>query len=151
MPLVLLWGDSHAADLYSGMAVIQSTMAMDIAQWTVAGCPPTVRIFREGSHCAEWSARAITRLAKLKPDTIVLAGAWERYLEQGPYQEQIIETLSETVRRLKELGIRQIVVIGPGPLWTNSLPVDLFRFMVRTRSNEIPDRLGKCIRRHLES
>jgi peptidoglycan/LPS O-acetylase OafA/YrhL len=143
VPLVLLWGDSHAAELYSGMAAIQSTMAIDIAQWTVAGCPPTVKIYHEGSHCAEWSARAITRLAKLKPDMIVLAGAWERYSEQGPYQEQIIETLSDTVRHLKELGIRQIVVIGPGPLWTNSLPVDLFRFMVRTRANDIPDRLGK--------
>jgi hypothetical protein len=142
VPLVLLWGDSHAAELYSGMAAIQSTMAIDIAQWTVAGCPPTVKIFHEGSHCSEWSARAITRLAKLKPDTIVLAGAWERYSELGPYQQQIIETLSDTIRRLKELGIRQIVVIGPGPLWTNSLPVDLFRFMVRTRANNIPDRLG---------
>ena len=85
----------------------------------------------------------MTRLAKLKPDMIVLAGAWERYSELGPYQEQIIETLSDTVRRIKELGIRQIVVVGPGPLWTNSLPVDLFRFMVRTRTNEIPNRLGK--------
>ena len=47
IPLVLLWGDSHAAELYSGMAAIQTTMAVDIAQWTVAGCPPTVKIFHE--------------------------------------------------------------------------------------------------------
>jgi peptidoglycan/LPS O-acetylase OafA/YrhL len=143
VPLVLLWGDSHAADLYSGIAAIQSTMALDIAQWTVAGCPPTLKSYRESSLCVAWSARAITQLTKLKPDTIVLAGAWERYLELGPYQEQIMGTLSETVRRLKELGFRQIVIFGPGPLWTTSLPVDLFRYMARSRSIEIPERLGR--------
>ena len=84
VPLVLLWGDSHAAHLYSGLAANQSTMKVDIAQWTVAGCPPTGNPYRDSSVCAAWSARVMTKLTTLKPDTILLAGAWERYSELGP-------------------------------------------------------------------
>jgi peptidoglycan/LPS O-acetylase OafA/YrhL len=143
VPLVLLWGDSHAAHLYSGLAAIQSSMALDIAQWTVAGCPPTVIPLGGGSApCIAKCADAMAKLAKLKPDVVVVAGGWQRYLEVGRPQEEIVAALSVTVLRLKELGIRKIVVFGPGPLWTSSLSVDLFRYMVRTRSDEIPERLG---------
>jgi peptidoglycan/LPS O-acetylase OafA/YrhL len=144
VPLVLLWGDSHAAHLYSGMAAVQSTMTMDIAQWTMAGCPPTANPLKvENPNCAARNLGALVKLVKLKPDTIVLAGAWERYLEVGQSQAELIGKLSETVHRLKSLGIRQIVIFGPGPLWRTSLPADLFRYMVRMRSNRIPERLGK--------
>ena len=145
VPLVLLWGDSHAAHLYSGMAAIQSTMAVDIAQWTAAGCPPMVRPFvGESSPCIARCAAAMIRLTQFKPDTVVVAGGWQRYMEgeRGQSQEAIVGRVSETIRRLKELGIRKIVIFGPGPLWRTSLPVDLFRYMARTRSNEIPERLG---------
>ncbi len=143
VPLVVLWGDSHAAHLYSGMAAIQTTTPMDIAQWTVAGCPPTANPLKVANlNCAARNPGVLTKLAKLKPDTIVLAGAWERYLEVGESQEELVGRLSETIRRIKELGIPRVVLFGPGPLWTTSLPVDLFQYMVRTQSNEIPERLG---------
>jgi SGNH domain (fused to AT3 domains) len=145
VPLVLLWGDSHAAHLYSGMAAIQSSTAVDIAQWTLVGCPPTVKPLAgdERTTCFARTVAETTKLSILRPDIIVVAGAWERYMELGQKPEAIIEALSETIRRLKELGFRRIVVFGPGPLWTTSLPVDLLRYMVRTRSNEIPARLGR--------
>jgi hypothetical protein len=146
VPLVVLWGDSYAAHLYPGLAAIQSTMSMDIAQWTVAGCPPTAMPLGGGGvACIARCAQAMANLAKLKPDTLVIAGGWQRYLEGvgGRPPEEIVATLSETLRRLKKLGIPRIVVFGPGPLWTTSLPVDLFRYMARTRSNEVPERLGE--------
>jgi peptidoglycan/LPS O-acetylase OafA/YrhL len=144
VPLILLWGDSHAAHLYSGMADIQSTMTMDIAQWTAAACPPTVEpLLQESPTCATRRATAMNKLTQLNPDTIVLGGAWERYLEGGQSQQEISGALSETIRRLKELGVERIVVFGPGPLWSTSLPIDLFRFMARSHSNEIPERLGR--------
>jgi peptidoglycan/LPS O-acetylase OafA/YrhL len=144
VPLVLLWGDSHAAQLYPGMANLQSTVALDIAQWTVAGCPPTVRPLRgEASTCSARRAADIAKLARFSPDAMVLGGAWERYLEWGEPADEIVNTVSETIRRLKKLGIKQIVIFGPGPLWTTSLPVDLFRFMAKSGSSEIPARLGR--------
>lgn len=144
IPLILLWGDSHAAHLYSGIAGVQATQAFDVAQWTSAGCPPTVQALRtESGTCASRRATALIQLAQLKPDTVVLGGAWARYMEEGQSADGIVDSLSETIRYLKSLGARRIVVFGPGPLWTTSLPIDLFRSMVSTRSNEIPERLGK--------
>jgi hypothetical protein len=51
--------------------------------------------------------------------------------------------LLKTIRYLKNQGIARIVVFGPGPVWSTSLPTDLFRFMAKNRSSEIPLRLGK--------
>jgi peptidoglycan/LPS O-acetylase OafA/YrhL len=144
VPLILLWGDSHAAHLYPGLAYVQSTVAMDIAQWTAAGCPPVLQPF-DGEYptCAKIRETAIKRLTQLDPDTIVLGGAWERYMELGQSPMEIRRALSETIHHLKNLGTKRIVVFGPGPLWATSLPIDLFRFMARSHSNEIPDRLGR--------
>jgi peptidoglycan/LPS O-acetylase OafA/YrhL len=144
VPLILIWGDSHAAHLYPGIADLQSRAVFDIAQWTLAGCPPTVNPLQgESGNCPTRRAAAMGKLAQLNPDTIVLGGAWERYLEWGESPDAIMGTLTETIHRIEDRGIKRIVVIGPGHLWNVSLPVDLFRFMVRSRSSEIPERLGK--------
>jgi peptidoglycan/LPS O-acetylase OafA/YrhL len=143
VPLILLWGDSHAAHLYAGMIAQQSAMTFDIAQWTSAGCPPTVKpVSGESRTCPQRRATAMAKLGQLSPDTVVLGGAWERYIESGVTPGDIINTVSETVRWLKNKGARRIVIFGPGPVWTTSLSVDLFRFMARNRSKRIPERLG---------
>jgi peptidoglycan/LPS O-acetylase OafA/YrhL len=143
VPLVLLWGDSHAAHLYPGLVSFQSTHSFDIIQWTAAGCPPTVIPFpKESLTCPTRRATALRKLARLNPDVIVLAGAWELYLELGQSEADTIHSLSATIRELKKDGARDIVVFGPGPLWDTTLASDLFRFMVAKRLNEIPERLG---------
>jgi peptidoglycan/LPS O-acetylase OafA/YrhL len=143
VPLILLWGDSHAAHLYPGMAKLQSMLTLDIAQWTSAGCPPTLKpMAGEPRTCPKRRAAALMKIGQLDPDTIVLGGAWERYLEIGRSQDEIVDAVSETIRQLKNLGSRRIVVFGPGPLWNTTLAIDLFRFMARSRSSEIPARLG---------
>ena len=84
VPLILLWGDSHAAHLYPGLADLQLKTSFDIAQWTSAGCPPTMESFvGENSDCPRRRTIAMAKLTQLEPDTIVLGGAWERYLESG--------------------------------------------------------------------
>jgi peptidoglycan/LPS O-acetylase OafA/YrhL len=144
VPLILLWGDSHAAHLYPGMAGLQSMITFDTAQWTAAGCPPTLRpLVGESSTCPGRRAIAMDKLSRLDPDTIVLGGAWERYLEWGEAPNEITKTLTETIRRIKNQGVKRIVLFGPEHLWNVSLPIDLFRFMAATRSNEIPERLGR--------
>jgi peptidoglycan/LPS O-acetylase OafA/YrhL len=144
VPLILLWGDSHAAQLYSGITDLQLARPVDVAQWTAAACPPTViPIVGESNTCAARRAASLSKLAKLDADTIVMAGAWERYAEISRAPDQILGAVSETIRRLKKSGHRRIVVFGPGPLWTTSLPADLLRFMIRNRSTEIPARLGR--------
>jgi peptidoglycan/LPS O-acetylase OafA/YrhL len=143
VPLVLLWGDSHAAHLYPGLVKLQSTHDLDIVQWTAAACPPTVIPFaNETMNCAARRASALRKLTRLKPDTILLAGAWEIYEGKSESEADILRSLSETIRQLRMDGDREIVVFGPGPFWNVSLAVDLFRFMVAKRLTEIPERYG---------
>jgi peptidoglycan/LPS O-acetylase OafA/YrhL len=143
VPLVLLWGDSHAAHLYPGLKSVRSTRSFDIVQWTAAACPPTVRRFmQESPTCSARRATAWRKLTRLKPDTILLAGAWELYLERGESEADIVRAVEETIRQLKADGDKEIVVFGPGPTWNASLAIDLFRFMVLKRLNEIPERYG---------
>jgi peptidoglycan/LPS O-acetylase OafA/YrhL len=144
VPLVLLWGDSHAAHLYPGLASAQLTHSFDLIQWTVAGCPPTAIPFRnESSTCPGRRAAALRELSRLNPDTILLAGAWELYLEAGQSETEILRSLSETIRRLRQDGDRDIVVFGPGPLWNTTLAIDLFRTMRAKKMHEIPERLDQ--------
>jgi peptidoglycan/LPS O-acetylase OafA/YrhL len=144
VPLILLWGDSHAAHLYAGMAELQSAVTFDIAQWTAAGCPPTVQpLAGESQTCPIRRAAAMLRMGRLGADTVVLSGAWEHYLEFERNPDEIMGVLLKTIRYLKNQGIARIVVFGPGPVWSTSLPTDLFRFMAKNRSSEIPLRLGK--------
>ena len=126
------------------MANIQSTDAFDIAQWTAAACPPTVSAMAgESTTCPQRRAAALHQLTFINVDTVALGGAWERYLELGRSRDEIIGAVAETIRRLKTLGVKRIVIFGPGPLWRTSLPVDLFRFMARTRTSEVPERFGE--------
>jgi peptidoglycan/LPS O-acetylase OafA/YrhL len=144
VPLVLLWGDSHAAHLYPGLVSAQSIHSFDIIQWTAGLCPPTAVAFtNESLACPTRRATALRELSQLNPDSIMLAGAWEIYLGKTETEADILRSLSETIRQLRKDSDREIVVIGPGPLWNVSLAVDLFRFMVAKRLNEIPERLGR--------
>jgi SGNH domain (fused to AT3 domains) len=141
VPLVLLWGDSHAAHLYPGLAKLQSRHDIDIVQWTAGLCPPTVVPFaNESAACPARRATALKMLAHLNPDTILLAGAWEIYVGKTESEADIIRSLSETIQLLQKNGDRGIIVVGPGPTWNTSLASDLFRFMVARRMNEIPER-----------
>jgi peptidoglycan/LPS O-acetylase OafA/YrhL len=144
VPLVLLWGDSHAAHLYPGLSNFQSTNSFDIIQWTSAACPPSVVPFTmESPTCPTRRATALRKLMQLKPDTILLAGAWEIYLGKDESEADILHSLSETISQLRKDGDEEIIVFGPGPRWNVSLAIDLFRFMVAGRLSEIPERLGQ--------
>ncbi|HEY0800543.1 MAG TPA: SGNH hydrolase domain-containing protein [Steroidobacteraceae bacterium] len=115
-----------------------------MVQWTTPLCPPTVNRFEgETPSCSTRRADVMSRLTRLKPDTVVLAGAWELYLKAGRSQDETLRALSQTIRYLRNLGDEKIVVFGPGPLWNTSLSIDLFRFMARKRLSEIPERLGR--------
>jgi peptidoglycan/LPS O-acetylase OafA/YrhL len=144
VPLILLWGDSHAAHLYPGLVNLELNTRIDIAQWTSAACPPTAQpLAGESASCPMRRATVMERVRQLNPDVIVLSAAWDRYGDSAPSHDDVVNAVSMTIRHLKDLGVRRIVLFGPGPLWTTTLPIDLFRFMARKGSTEIPERLGK--------
>lgn len=154
VPRVLLWGDSHAAELYPGLMSLREREDFDVIQWTAAGCPPTrIEFALEEDNCPAVRAWALRELSLAAPDTVLLAGAWEIYLERGVSESAIVTATLEDIRWLQASGVRRIVVFGPGPTWNASLPVDMFRYMSLRRTERIPERLGRVSAavRHLEA
>jgi len=124
---VLLWGDSHAAHLYPGLSEAAELEGFVLMQWTTGSCPPTRQpLLGEGSACAAKRAWAWRELGTQRPDVVILAGAWALY-GQHQASEPIVEAVVDSVRGLKEIGIENVVVFGPGPTWGTSLHADLLR------------------------
>jgi peptidoglycan/LPS O-acetylase OafA/YrhL len=144
IPRVVLWGDSHAADLYPGLKSLQKGLDFDIVQWTASGCPPTLSplVPQEFASCAVHRAAALPEMPQAAPDSVILAGAWELYLQEGAPAQTILAAVRDDIRWLHSIGVRHVVLFGPGPTWHVSLAEDLFRYMMLHRTSRIPSRLG---------
>jgi peptidoglycan/LPS O-acetylase OafA/YrhL len=140
---MLLWGDSHAAQLYPGLVALRARHDFDLIQWTASGCPPTrSRWLAEELGCEPRREWIMNEMRGAQPDTVLMAARWELYRERGISDAEILAALTDDVRWLHGLGVRRIVVFGPGPAWNASLPTDLFRYMSLHRTGRVPERLG---------
>jgi peptidoglycan/LPS O-acetylase OafA/YrhL len=143
IPAVLLWGDSHAAHLYPGVLDLQSKHDFDLIQWTAAGCPPTrTHWASEFGGCQELRDWVLRHMERVVPDTVLLAAHWDLYLSRGATQDVMLSAIVDDVVWLQHLGVRNIVLFGPGPTWNSSLGTALVRYMRLRHSEQIPDRLG---------
>jgi peptidoglycan/LPS O-acetylase OafA/YrhL len=143
VPRLLLWGDSHAAHLYPGLAELQKRSNFDLIQWTSAGCPPTRSSWPvEEETCDMRRAWILGQMHVAAPDTVLLAARWDLYESRGVARSAIAASVADDIQWLRSLGIRHIVVFGPGPAWTVSWPMDLFRYMSLRRTERVPERLG---------
>jgi peptidoglycan/LPS O-acetylase OafA/YrhL len=143
IPRILLWGDSHAAELYPGLMELRKQSDFDLVQWTAAGCPPTLVAWSvEEAACEGRRATILAQAPTLVPDAVMIAAGWELYLSRGISRDQIVSAVVDDIQWLRALGVPRIVVFGPGPVWNASLPMDLFRYMSLRRTEHIPQRLG---------
>jgi len=143
IPRLLLWGDSHAAQLFPGLQALRAHYDFDLIQWTAAGCPPTrSRWLAEEPGCASHRAWILNEMPNAQPDVVMLAARWELYQERGMPQDEILAALADDVRWLRSIGVRKIILFGPGPAWNATLPLDLFRYMSVRRTDQVPERLG---------
>lgn len=143
VPRILLWGDSHAAQLYPGLIELRKRSDFDVVQWTSAGCPPTlVSLPIEFAGCKERRKWVLSGIRALAPDTVLMAARWESYDAAGTARGSITTAVADDIEWLHSLGIRHIVVFGPGPAWNVALPVDLFRYMSLRRAEHVPERFG---------
>jgi peptidoglycan/LPS O-acetylase OafA/YrhL len=146
VPRVLLWGDSHAAHLYPGLEQLQKRATFDVVQWTSAGCPPIRGDWTaEIADCPRRRLWELSHVATIAPDAALLSAAWELYLSRGVSADAILAAIEDDVRWLRGLGVRHIVVFGPGPRWESPLPVALFRRMAIGHTERIPERLGGAV------
>jgi len=111
------------ASLYPGLAHLQTLNHFPMAQFTAAACPPFLDYDnRINLHCRELNVQISKRILDLAPHTVILSAFWLHY-----YRESDVDRLlGESVKFLRAAGVKQIVVIGPLPLWSPSLPRSIF-------------------------
>ena len=117
-PRIALWGDSHAAALYPGLAQLARRTGAGVAQFTVPSCPPFItgnKLF-----CDRTFDKVLALIERQKPDIVILNARWAAYPAWTP-------ALGETIARLTAVGVKRIVVIGPAPQWTAPLQSILAR------------------------
>lgn len=132
---VLLWGDSYAAHLYSGLKT--ENQYHKFTQLTASGCPPILDVdfnvaTLQRPHCREINNYVLARIKKDHPDKVILAARWGWYGNVWPL-------LKNTVYQLKKLGIKDIIIIGPAPIWDDFLPHILAGFNLPF--SKLPNRL----------
>jgi peptidoglycan/LPS O-acetylase OafA/YrhL len=136
---VVLWGDSHAARLYPGLHnVLQQKLA--ISEFARDHCPPVIGY---GTPiCIRGNAYVVERIKELHPQSVIMFGDWASHrtgLDMGEYTSQ---HLVATVEELRQLGVQNIVVIGPPPIWRPDLPTVLARHAMKDAPfYRIPDRM----------
>lgn len=114
---VFLWGDSHLEALAYGI-YNQLTDDISINQITSSGCPSSFNI-KQGNisklrrACDYANSLALTAISKIIPDTVIIAN-------KDNHQEMDWEA---TVNKLKQLGVKQVILMGPVPQWYPSLPL----------------------------
>lgn len=110
--VVMLWGDSHAQQLYFGLRQALPE-AWQILQVTSAGCVPRIETEPDRrSYCRYSNWFALKSIEAAKPDVVVLG-------QNNGQNEQSMAALS---KRLLASGVKKIVFVGPTPHWVNELP-----------------------------
>jgi hypothetical protein len=113
---IFLWGDSHAASLYSGLKVWAVQHDASVSQYTATYCAPLVNYHNpHRPFCDEINQETLRQIQRSKPTTLVLMANWA-----NPYYPY--DALQTTVDALRAAGVTKVVIIGPVPLWQEPLP-----------------------------
>ena len=109
-----LWGDSHAQALSPGLTSILPD-GIALAQVATSSCRPAIipiDLHVPGERCTRANAYALQKIQELRPDVLILA-------QGGDHASTDWDALAAHVRRL---GVNRVVVVGPAPMWSPSLP-----------------------------
>lgn len=118
-PKIIVYGDSHGAELSAALGRLAKSRNASIRQITSSACPPVLGYsssFRP--LCAQYNAAIVKSLAAVPPSTIILAAnalGW-------PVETSDIHWagLRATIAALKKAGHR-VIIYGPVPAEPNRL------------------------------
>lgn len=116
----LLWGDSHAQALSSGLRSILPE-GVRLAQITTSSCKPALRPRADlspGDPCNHSNAFALEQVARLKPDVVLLD-------QMNHHLRTDWEAFADA---LHAAGARRVVLVGPVPQWLPSLPLVVAKY-----------------------
>lgn len=147
-PLVLVWGDSHAFHLISGLqALQQQRQNFQLARYIAFACVPMVDALAPmPRYCNGANAFARQKIELLRPDTVIISARWSAYDGTRGYALMDEKRLTRTIEWLKTVGVQHIVVFGQFPHWKlapSVIPLRDFQFSVFNR----PAHMGKSAER----
>lgn len=111
---VFLWGDSFAQALSLG---IRESLPADtsLAQVATSTCRAEIENFdtsSKGNICEITNRFAMQSIERLHPDVVIIAQAGNHTVTDWP----------KVTARALALGAKQVIVVGPFPMWQPSLP-----------------------------
>lgn len=131
-PALFLWGDSYAAHLLIGYEEYFGA-SYRISRLGYNGCPPILGIeLPNRKNCTAGNEQIFERIVSQKPAKLVISANWT------DYDWQQIEA---TLARLKRAGIDEIDLVGPAPVWSDSLYKQLYLKYLSDRDPNIPYRM----------
>ncbi len=135
----MIWGDSHAAALSGGLR----QLVPGLGPFMATGCPP----LPDNDFVQRPSCRRINdvlgELASVRAARLFLHANWSEYRKLDPAR-----ALSVTLARIRRTSPEiEIIVTGPVPLWSPSLPAHMLRTGASLRENASQDLLNPAFDR----
>lgn len=133
---VLIWGDSHAQMLNSGLA---KTLPSDwqLMQIASSGCAARVDHLEQttSDYCAYSNRFALDTIEKVVPEVVIVAQS----------NGHNLASMNRVGAALEKLGVKSVVFLGPSPHWQDDLP----KILVRRLWPSIPERTWVGVNREV--
>ena len=126
--VVVLYGDSHAAQWFPAMERIAREEKFKLISFTKSACPAAevVRADQAGfksENCVTWRKLTLERLVAMNPDAVVVSG-FQHYKLPGGYSSErqwLLEGQQKLAQKLEKLSAR-LIYISDTPLPDRDIP-----------------------------
>jgi peptidoglycan/LPS O-acetylase OafA/YrhL len=134
-PLLVTYGDSHAGHLHPGLVRLRGERPFRLGAMNWGRCAPIGDPKPDDKDkCDSLTEANRQYLQREKPDIVVIAGFWIYYRDIG--------RLADTIRSLRQSGVRRVVVIGSVPFWPRTLQELMYEVYRADPQRRLPERLS---------
>jgi len=133
-PVVVEFGDSHAAQYTYPLARYAKIYGYRLAQFTATSCAP-IENYSLRPGCSEINSWDLQKIKELHPYEVILSALWRAY----PLPE--IQKLQSVITTIKRDGVSHVIIVGNVPTWTTLLPLALYMYS-SAHQDKIPRRMS---------
>lgn len=103
----ILWGDSAAAHLYSGLREPLQERGYSLGQLSASACAPVEGLdVQQRPNCRGFNDLALSLILQEKPDLLIMAASW-------PVSDELLRKLDATIVKLNDVGIHPVLLGAP--------------------------------------
>ena len=128
-PTILIVGDSHAAHLFAGLQALYGAKA-NLLSLTSVFCVPLVEpvAMDEGvagtPRCRAINDYVFDAIRRIKPDVVIVGGYYAQYDHEANWRYPgFLDAMVAGARRLRDEGVRSVIIAGEVPTWAPILPI----------------------------